>query len=66
MDGKTGKPVADQTFRISTPENEAIHFAIMAKALSGDSKAKLVYPCEQEIFSILNKKVSKLSDFIIT
>lgn len=62
VNSRTGMPELEKADRESSARNEAIHIAILAKAISGDAFATQIYSRE-EALSILEKKLANLKDF---
>jgi len=62
VNSRTGMPELDKVDRESLARNEAIHIAILAKAISGEGFAAQIYSSE-EALSILERKVANLREF---
>lgn len=52
--------MVEGTDKTSIPRNEALHIALLTKALQGDSYAKHLFT-ETEAIEILKKKISHLT-----
>lgn len=62
LNKRTGMPQVDSVSKRSSLKNEAVHIAVLGKALLKNDKASHIYS-ENEAIEILTKKVSTLISF---